>query len=1342
MTNEESIFCQALAMESPEERAAFLDEACTDDSRLRAEVEMLLKLYEGSGSFLEGSPPGLDRTVDVNREAMDAGLAPAFGTDAAVVVGNTGHSVLKSLSQHLPRTPNVVLRENDDEGDKVAQSSSTEVPRPDSDSRYQLHGEIARGGMGAIIRGRDTDLGRDLAIKVLLDSHKDKPDVMQRFVEEAQIGGQLQHPGIVPVYELGQFGDQRPFFTMKLVKGQTLAALLSKRKQATDDVPKLLGIFEQVCQTMAYAHSKGVIHRDLKPANIMVGAFGEVQVMDWGLAKVLGVGGVEDEQRSLDKHRDVSVIQTRRSTGSDSGGEVGSQTQMGSVMGTPAYMPPEQALGEIDRLDERADVFGLGAILVEILTGKPPYVAEDSTQVFRMASRGKLDDCFARLDNCEAEEDLIRLAKTALSPEPDDRMGDARELATEITRHLEAVQERLKQVELARVEAQTRSEEERRRKKLYLAVAGLMLVLAVAAAAGAVWFNRLAATQTELAAQTQRLADEREVRRLADEQARLAAEGSERRAKVLRLAAQSELIQKKRPVEATLLALEAVAVARGPDGNVLPAAQAALLNSVSDLGGVPLGVHESGLHVATVSPDGRWLMTGSKSPHLWDLTSDDPASTHRTLRGLGSDVHKKIEDAAFSSDSRWLFTSSFDATVVRWDLSSENPSAPLLLRAGRTGSVRLAVSPDGHWLATGSLDGTIRLWDLTSTGLTSAYDELLREDESGRVFLPFPPHRERGINDIAISPDGRWLAAACADNLCRLWDLSNYRPGVEPLSLEGHADQVTVATFGSEGRWLLTGSRDKTARLWDLNASTPGEQNEALGGHADVVSLVAISRNRQWIATCSAASARLWKFDGGEAVLVKTLTGHEEEILDLGISPDSRWLVTASRDHTARIWDLNSEDIENSPAVLRGHDDFVQSIAFTSDGRALITASWDGTARNWDLTAKNPASDWVLRGSPSRVGHTEFTSDGRWLAAATADNEIRLWDFSAGIPTDDPVLLENEGFRWEMSTSPDSRWLAATTGDGGSVLSVWDLRSGNVPASQRRLEGHVGFLWFPTFSPDSQWVASSGRQDRTARIWSITDKDFGRSIVLSHPADVKSIEFSPDQRWFATAATDGAVRLWDFTKLTTTPETTPSLILQMNGSASRQAWYAKFSSDARYLVAFGVGGDGSVWDLRAEDVARTRQRLIGHQNAIIAMGMALDGRSAVTLPWGEGTTPRLWPRVGTDADPAPVKLKGHSNALTSLAVDGDFLATASDDETARIWDLSEENPTQSQLVLRGHSATVYSVAFSPDGQWIVTAGGDRIVRLWDRDIDRAIQRARQLTGRELTPDERERYELE
>src|SRR5262249_53490419 len=208
------------------------------------------------------------------------------------------------------------------------------------------------------------------AVKVRLPKYADRPEVVGRFIEEAQIGGQLQHPGVVPVYDIGRFGD-RPFFTMKLVKGHSLAQLLGQREQPTADRPRLLGIALQVCQALAYAHAKGVIHRDLKPANVMVGAFGEVQVMDWGLAKVLPEGGIADEERSSRTHREGGT-QIRRARSGSAGS--GAATEAGSLLGTPAYMPPEQARGDVALLDRRCDVFGLGAILCEVLTGKPPYV--------------------------------------------------------------------------------------------------------------------------------------------------------------------------------------------------------------------------------------------------------------------------------------------------------------------------------------------------------------------------------------------------------------------------------------------------------------------------------------------------------------------------------------------------------------------------------------------------------------------------------------------------------------------------------------------------------------------------------------------------------------------------------------------------------------------------------------------------------------------------------------------------------------------------------------------------------------------------------------------------------
>jgi tetratricopeptide (TPR) repeat protein len=326
--------------------------------------------------------------------------------------------------------------------------------------------------MGSVLKGRDPDLGRDLAVKVLLEAHRDRPELVRRFVEEAQIAGQLQHPGVVPVYELGTFPDRRPYFTMKLVRGRTLAGLLDERPDPGHDRPRFLGVFEQVCQTMAYAHAHKVIHRDLKPSNVMVGAFGEVQVMDWGLAKVLAAGGEGDEIGDL--LGEETLIQTARS-GSDA-----DASQAGSVMGTPSYMAPEQARGEVKAVDERSDVFALGAILCEILTGRPPYVGPTPSSVLRLAARADLADAFGRLSSCDADVALLDLTRRCLAPDPADRFPDAVHVAREVTAYLAGVQERLRAAELARVGAQARAEEERKRRKTELRLAaGILAVLVV-----------------------------------------------------------------------------------------------------------------------------------------------------------------------------------------------------------------------------------------------------------------------------------------------------------------------------------------------------------------------------------------------------------------------------------------------------------------------------------------------------------------------------------------------------------------------------------------------------------------------------------------------------------------------------------------------------------------------------------------------------------------------------------------------------------------------------------------------------------------------------------------------
>jgi serine/threonine protein kinase len=239
---------------------------------------------------------------------------------------------------------------------------------------YELCDEIGHGGMGVVYRARDTALDRDVAVKLLSERYPADSPAAQRFLSEARITGQLQHPGIPAVHQVGTLADGRRFLAMKLIKGSTLETILKQRPDSSAERGRLLAIFEAVCQAVGYAHAHRVIHRDLKPANVMVGAFGEVQVMDWGLAKVLS----EETPASAER---LAIEETQPWTQVTPTPETGSHTQAGSLIGTPAFIPPEQAAGELGKVDERADVFGLGALLAVILTGNPPYVGESFESV-------------------------------------------------------------------------------------------------------------------------------------------------------------------------------------------------------------------------------------------------------------------------------------------------------------------------------------------------------------------------------------------------------------------------------------------------------------------------------------------------------------------------------------------------------------------------------------------------------------------------------------------------------------------------------------------------------------------------------------------------------------------------------------------------------------------------------------------------------------------------------------------------------------------------------------------------------------------------------------------------
>lgn len=296
--------------------------------------------------------------------------------------------------------------------------------------RYQVEDEIGRGGMGLVLRAIDRDLRREVAVKYLLD-HADSRKTA-RFVEEAQITGQLEHPNIVSVHELGVDAQKRLFFTMKMVKGRSLAGVLDALRKKSRETEKeytlgrLLTILVNVCHALAYAHSRGVIHRDLKPANIMLGDFGEVYVMDWGLAKVLGAESAAASHKS--SVPTSATVLTDRMEDSD-------LTQDGSIMGTPAYMPPEQAEGRIGDIDQRSDVYALGAMLYEMLTLQTPISSEGGVaSMLQRVSKGEIvpPDKIRRVP-----AEMVAVAMKALAKNAVDRYPNVEALRQDIERFQE-----------------------------------------------------------------------------------------------------------------------------------------------------------------------------------------------------------------------------------------------------------------------------------------------------------------------------------------------------------------------------------------------------------------------------------------------------------------------------------------------------------------------------------------------------------------------------------------------------------------------------------------------------------------------------------------------------------------------------------------------------------------------------------------------------------------------------------------------------------------------------------------------------------------------------------------
>jgi WD40 repeat protein/serine/threonine protein kinase len=1091
---------------------------------------------------------------------------------------------------------------------------------------FELRDEVGRGGMGVVYRARDLTLDREVAVKILQEMYAPDSATAARFVEEARITAQLQHPGIPAVYQVGTLAGGRPFLAMKLIKGRTLDALV-KAKAPID----ALAVFEAISQAVGYAHAHDVIHRDLKPSNVMVGAFGEVQVMDWGLAKVLAGPGQPKAETSADPEATTAPTQIRSARESD-----GHFTQAGSVLGTPAYMAPEQAAGEVDKIGTRADVFGLGAILCVLLTGRPPFEGQGPEGVRLNAVRGRTDQALARMADCGADTDVVALCKRCLAFEPADRPPTANEVAAAVAGLRRAADERVKQAERDRLAAEVRAAEQAKRRRWVqraaVAVAAVLLLGVGGTTAGLMWADaarraaEAAERETELKRQEADSArHETEVKREEAEAARQAEAELRRNAEEtlylnrITLADRECRVSNFRHAEG-LLALCPPARRRW-EWFYLQWLCHGELRTV-DAGGVTV-------NDARYSPDGKYVVYSTGQPYQSDSPGEivfcDATTLEvvKRLRGhLGAvyGVHFQPDGTHLLSTARFTDLGRMIRNRAELTEATRGEVRVWNFQAGRTvlqmpGYTALTGSPDGKYLAGAALNGDVRVWEAKT-----------------RQVLLHLPHRWGIVTGLGYSPDGRWLTARWQD--LRVAELSrgevelgagsrtgtivfDAHSGVEHMILDGDS----AATFSPDGKRLGVARDDNTARIWDLETKTE----------------VAVFR------------------------------GHTHLVNDLSFSPDGRRLVTASLDRTVCLWDVDGGRLVRT---LSGHNDMVVSAAFSPDGRAVLTGSWDGTVKVWSAD-DDPASR-TLRGHTSFVANVAFSPGGRLLASAGPE-AVRLWAVDGG-----QELFRLEGTLQCAAFRHDGNVLA-TGGDNGSV-GLWDVSGaagGQKPTRLRELTGHTGRLNSVAFRPDGRQLASSstgspdGRQPGEVYLW---DADTGRRVgQLSGPkTSVLSLAWRPGGQQLATLAGDGTLQVWEPATGTEVRSLRPAPPF---GSAYLAVGTVAYSHDGKLLAAAAANAidvrqrPGIVmWDA---ETGEERVRMGGHSAPVSGLAFSPDDRRLASASWdinrGAIGEVKLWDvRTGTEI----LTLPGH--VAVAFSPDGRFLAGVGGDVlgacVVKVWD--------------------------------------------------------------------------